>query len=384
MIYFDNAATSRFKPSGVKKAVCKELKKSANPGRGAHDDAISANMIVEKTRAYLLSALGADDDYELVFTKNCTEALNLAIFGTVVKNKHVLTTALEHNSVLRPLFKLKEENVISLSVLNPDRFGKINPLHFERMLSDDTYLAVVTAQSNVTGQTTDLDAIGKICRKHGVTLLVDGAQAVPLMQINVKAANVSMLAVPGHKGLHGPQGTGFLIFRRDLGVRPLLFGGTGTDSDSVYMPKFPPENLEAGTLNTAGIAGLYEGAKWSFEHLEQSKNHVGKLTEKIIFGLKQIPGVVLYTASDSLSGVVSFNVKGTDSTKIGDVLNEKYHIAVRTGLHCAPLVHNANGTLDVGAVRIGIGVDNTEKEADKLLSAVRRIAAKCRSEAQDF
>lgn len=378
MIYFDNAATSRFKPKSVRKAVVKELKNSANPGRGAHRDAIRASMLVENARAYLLSALGADDDYELVFTKNCTEALNLAIFGTVIPKTHVVTTALEHNSVLRPLFKLKDENVISLSVLNPDRFGKINPAHFERMLGNDTRLAVVTAQSNVTGMTTDLAAIGKICNLHNVTLLADGAQAVPLTKINVKEMNISMLAAPGHKGLHGPQGTGFLIFKRDLNVRPLLLGGTGTDSDSVYMPKSPPESLEAGTLNAAGIAGLLEGAKWSFKHAEASRKHVEKLSEKIIYGLKKIHGVTLYTADDCFTGVVSFNVKGADSTEVGDILNEKYHVAVRAGLHCAPLVHNANGTLDVGAVRVGIGVDNTEKEADKLLSAVKSIAAKFR------
>lgn len=378
MIYFDNAATSRFKPKSVRKAVVKELKKSANPGRGAHRDAIRASMLVENARAYLLSALGADDDYELVFTKNCTEALNLAIFGTVIPKTHVVTTALEHNSVLRPLFKLKDENVISLSVLNPDRFGKINPAHFERMLGNDTRLAVVTAQSNVTGMTTDLAAIGKICAGHNVTLLADGAQAVPLTKINVKEMNISMLAAPGHKGLHGPQGTGFLIFKRNLNVRPLLLGGTGTDSDSVYMPKSPPESLEAGTLNAAGIAGLLEGAKWSFKHAEASRKHIEKLSEKIIYGLKKIPGVTLYTADDCFTGVVSFNVKGADSTEVGDILNEKYHVAVRAGLHCAPLVHNANGTLDVGAVRVGIGVDNTEKEADKLLSAVKSIAAKFR------
>ena len=378
MIYFDNAATSRFKPKSVRKAVVKELKNSANPGRGAHRDAIRASMLVENARAYLLSALGADDDYELVFTKNCTEALNLAIFGTVIPKTHVVTTALEHNSVLRPLFKLKDENVISLSVLNPDRFGKINPAHFERMLGNDTRLAVVTAQSNVTGMTTDLAAIGKICNLHNVTLLADGAQAVPLTKINVKEMNISMLAAPGHKGLHGPQGTGFLIFKRDLNVRPLLLGGTGTDSDSVYMPKSPPESLEAGTLNAAGIAGLLEGAKWSFKHAEASRKHIEKLSEKIIYGLKKIPCVTLYTADDCFTGVVSFNVKGADSTEVGDILNEKYHVAVRAGLHCAPLVHNANGTLDVGAVRVGIGVDNTEKEADKLLSAVKSIAAKFR------
>lgn len=378
MIYFDNAATSRFKPKSVRKAVVKELKNSANPGRGAHRDAIRASMLVENARAYLLSALGADDDYELVFTKNCTEALNLAIFGTVIPKTHVVTTALEHNSVLRPLFKLKDENVISLSVLNPDRFGKINPAHFERMLGNDTRLAVVTAQSNVTGMTTDLAAIGKICAGHNVTLLADGAQAVPLTKINVKEMNISMLAAPGHKGLHGPQGTGFLIFKRNLNVRPLLLGGTGTDSDSVYMPKSPPESLEAGTLNAAGIAGLLEGAKWSFKHAEASRKHIEKLSEKIIYGLKKIPSVTLYTADDCFTGVVSFNVKGADSTEVGDILNEKYHVAVRAGLHCAPLVHNANGTLDVGAVRVGIGVDNTEKEADKLLSAVKSIAAKFR------
>lgn len=289
MIYFDNAATSRFKPKSVRKAVVKELKNSANPGRGAHRDAIRASMLVENARAYLLSALGADDDYELVFTKNCTEALNLAIFGTVIPKTHVVTTALEHNSVLRPLFKLKDENVISLSVLNPDRFGKINPAHFERMLGNDTRLAVVTAQSNVTGMTTDLAAIGKICNLHNVTLLADGAQAVPLTKINVKEMNISMLAAPGHKGLHGPQGTGFLIFKRNLNVRPLLLGGTGTDSDSVYMPKSPPETLEAGTLNAAGIAGLLEGAKWSFKHAEASRKHIEKLSEKSYTASKKSP-----------------------------------------------------------------------------------------------
>lgn len=376
MIYFDNAATSRFKPKAAAKELVKAFKNSANPGRGAHDESIKSSLVCENTRAFLLEKLGATDCGELVFTKNCTEALNLAIFGTVVEGKHVVTTALEHNSVLRPLFKLKDEGLITLSVLNPDRSGKINPKHFERMLTDDTYLAAITAQSNVTGEITDLKTIGKICAANGVMLLADGAQAIPNVDVDFEKFNLTMLAAPGHKGLHGPQGTGFLIFRRNLKIKPLLYGGTGTNSDSVYMPHTPPESLEAGTLNATGIAALLEGAKQSFADVDRNRKKIAKVSDYILKELQKLPTSVLYTNPSNLSGIISFNLKGVDSTTVGDVLNRKYKIAVRTGLHCAPLTHNMLGTLESGAVRISVGADNTLKQAKKLIKALTAISDK--------
>lgn len=370
MIYLDNAATSAFKPKGVFEALNYDLSHSANSGRSGHRYALDAAMKIEDCRRFFLSAMNApEEEYCVAFTKNCTEALNLGIFGFLRAGMRVVTTAYDHNSVLRPLFELEKRKKIELMVIRPDESGRILPSHLDSALQNADFCAVSLA-SNVTGARIDLASLSASAQKYGVVTLLDGAQAVPLVKPDLKKHMPDMLALPGHKGLHGPQGTGLLIFRKDLKLQPLLMGGTGTASDSTYQPLEPPEALEAGTLFSGGIAALHAGAKWSFENRERNGAVIKRLAEELIDYLKGL-GAELYTDDPTL-GVVSFNLRGKDSSFVANALAEK-DIAVRGGLHCAPLAHTALGTLSRGAVRASIGADNTEKDIYLFVAALEKL-----------
>ncbi len=370
MIYLDNAATSAFKPKGVFEALNYDLSHSANSGRSGHRYALDAAMKIEDCRRFFLSAMNApEEEYCVAFTKNCTEALNLGIFGFLRAGMRVVTTAYDHNSVLRPLFELEKRKKIELMVIRPDESGRILPSHLDSALQNADFCAVSLA-SNVTGARIDLASLSASAQKYGVVTLLDGAQAVPLVKPDFKKHMPDMLALPGHKGLHGPQGTGLLIFRKDLKLQPLLMGGTGTASDSTYQPLEPPEALEAGTLFSGGIAALHAGAKWSFENRERNGAVIKRLAEELIDYLKGL-GAEIYTDDPTL-GVVSFNLRGKDSSFVANALAEK-DIAVRGGLHCAPLAHTALGTLSRGAVRASIGADNTEKDIYLFVAALEKL-----------
>ena len=371
MIYLDNAATSAFKPKGVFEALNYDLSHSANSGRSGHRYALDAAMKIEDCRRFFLSAMNAlEEEYCVAFTKNCTEALNLGIFGFLRAGMRVVTTAYDHNSVLRPLFELEKRKKIELMVIRPDESGRILPSHLDSALQNADFCAVSLA-SNVTGARIDLASLSASAQKYGVVTLLDGAQAVPLVKPDFKKHMPDMLALPGHKGLHGPQGTGLLIFRKDLKLQPLLMGGTGTASDSTYQPLEPPEALEAGTLFSGGIAALHAGAKWSFENRERNGAVIKRLAEELIDYLKGL-GAEIYTDDPTL-GVVSFNLRGKDSSFVANALAEK-DIAVRGGLHCAPLAHTALGTLSRGAVRASIGADNTEKDIYLFVAALEKLS----------
>ncbi len=372
MIYLDNAATSKFKPKEAIEALVKDVTDSANSGRSAYKTAIEASTRIEKAREYLLSALDAEDDYNIVFTKNCTEAINLAIFGTLRENARVVTTANEHNSVLRPLFELSKRDKIKLDVIEPRDNGEIAVEDFDKAFSDADF-AAISAASNVTGARVDLNKLGEIAQKHGVALLVDGAQAVPVIDIAMKKQKLDMLACPGHKGLHGIQGTGFLIYHKSFNPVPLIYGGTGTSSLSTLQPMEAPEAYEAGTLFSGGIGALHLGAKWSFDNLFNSRRTIRRLAEELCEYLKNM-GATVYTR-DATAGVVSFNIKNADSAFIAQTLSDN-DIAVRSGLHCAPLVHRFLGTQEQGAVRASIGVDNTEKDIYRLIEVLERLLRK--------
>lgn len=365
MVYLDNAATSNFKPKSVYEAINYDLSHSANSGRSAHRYANDCALKIEKTRNYLLEKLGADDDYGIVFTKNCTEALNLAIFGYLENGMKVVTTANEHNSVLRPLFELKKRGVITLTVVDQDENGII-PTDKIVENAENADLLVVGHASNVIGATVNLDEIGKKLKDCKVKILVDGAQSVPILNPNVSKNHIDMLACPGHKGLHGVQGTGFLMMKRNLNLKPLNYGGTGTLSENVYQSRIIPEDYEAGTLFAGGISALYAGAKWSFDNLNNTKNTIFRLSNDCIRYLKSM-GATVYTV-DSQVGIVSFNFGDIESQEIANFLADK-DIAVRSGLHCAPLVHKYLGT-EHGAVRVSFGADNGNKDLFALLSAL--------------
>lgn len=370
MIYLDNAATSFFKPKTVLECLAYDLKHSANSGRSGHRYALDAAMKIEDCRSFLLSSLNCGNDYELVFTKNCTEALNLGIFGYIKDGMRVVTTANEHNSVLRPLFELKNQGKITLLIINPTDDGTISPEHLDRSMENADF-CVVSAASNVTGAKINLLELGNSAKRHNVPVLLDAAQALPYIDIDLGKIGIDMLAAPGHKGLHGVQGTGFLVFKKGLALKPLLFGGTGTASDSPVQPIDAPESYEAGTLFAGGIAALHAGAKWSYQNRERSVANISELSRELMQYLKALHAEV-YTKDPSL-GVISFNIKGRDSSEVSNILSER-DIAVRSGLHCAPLIHKHLETLNRGAVRVSIGVDNTQTDIYKLISVLETIS----------
>lgn len=369
MIYLDNAATSRFKPKCVLDALIFDVTHSANSGRAGHDEAIDKSIRIQKCREYLLSVFGASDEYSLIFTKNCTEALNLAIFGIVKGGERVLTGVNEHNSVLRPLYKLKQKGKISLEIVKTNPLGRIDVKDVEKLATNADIL-VFGGACNVNGAICDIQSIADYCKNNGKILILDGAQSVPLIPLTLKSSGISMLACPGHKGLHGVQGTGFLVVRKDIKLSPLLYGGTGTFSSDVTPVVEMPDSFEAGTLFSGGIDALRQGAKWSFDNVDKNRKYIDRITKNILHGLHDI-GATLYTR-DTQTGVVCFNLANADSGYIADKLNE-YGICVRGGLHCAPLVHREQGTSFQGAVRASVGCETKEGEIVYFLSVVERL-----------
>lgn len=374
MIYIDNAATSKFKPRCMFDAMFCQLSDSANPGRGGHNDSLDCAIKINDTRATLKAIVGADDDYHLVFTSGCTEALDLALFGYLADNVggNVVTTVFEHNSVLRPLNNLLRRNVIDgIRYVSPsDPSQCVSAEDIAKYVDKDTRLIVVNHVSNVTGATADIEKIGELAKSLNVPLLVDGAQSLGHKNTDLKKYNISMLAAAGHKGLHGSQGTGFLVFKKDIKIRPIRFGGTGTFSDSLIQPEDAPEGLESGTMNTAGIIGLGAAAKWTYENFGKINSHINYLASQALYGLSKLDGVTVYTKT--LSGVISFNVNGVDSSEVADYLNDN-EIAVRNGLHCAPLAHRFLGTEKQGTVRMSIGYNNNAYHISRTLDVLEKF-----------
>lgn len=376
-IYFDNAATSSPKPKCVVDAVHRALTRfNANPGRSGHRTAIEAGRQVLQTRERLKSFVGAEETTGMVFTCNCTDSLNLAIKGSLSRGDHVITSLLEHNSVLRPLNELAQRGRISLTLLPPRDDGFIDPDDIRRALRPQTSLIALTHASNVTGAIQPVAAVGSLAREHGVQYLIDGAQALGGIPVDVQALRCDLYAFPGHKSLLGPQGTGGLYIRPGLELHTLREGGTGTGSDSMLQPRDLPERYESGTVNLPGIAGLGAGCRYVSENLSQIMSHERELTGALFEGLSKMPGVVLYSPKDesSRAGIVSFNLGDLSSSQTADAL-ARSGIAVRGGLHCAPGAHRFLGTLRRGAVRASIGHANTFEEVEVFLNVVKRILA---------
>lgn len=372
MVYLDNAGTSRYKPTRVIDTLVYDITHSANSGRSSHSEAIRQEIKIENCRRYLKQMLGADDEYEVIFTKSCTEALNLAIVGGIREKSSVLTTSNEHNSVLRPLAKLNEERKINLEIIHSDSLGELDYNHFEDMAKGKDCI-VAGSVSNVSGYVCDLQKVGKIARENDALFIVDGAQGVPIVDINMKEMHIDALACPAHKGLHATQGVGFLIVKKDIPLKPLIYGGTGTASNEVLPSVVIPESFEAGTQFSAGINALYQGAKWSFDNIQNTRKHLFRISEKLIYILNSIDAT-LY-CRDERVGIVSFNIKDVDSGIIADELNEQ-NICVRSGLHCAPLLHEQLGTNLQGAVRVSVGVDTTDKDINIFANTMESIVRK--------
>lgn len=368
MIYFDNAATGGFKVHAAVSAAESVIKfLSANPGRSGHRLSTTGAKIVAECREVLANGFNADPA-RVIFTKNCTEALNLAIFGLPLKGK-VITTAFEHNSVLRPLYALKRAGKIELEILPTD-----NVLKFLRESDLSGVSAIITtAISNVTGKVLPVAEIGEIAKKNGIFYVVDGAQGGGHIPLSVKEQNISCLALAGHKGLGGIMGSGALILNDNVDISPLTFGGTGTDTFNEDMPKDYPERLEAGTLNLPAVASLLEGARFAFKNISNFAGTLLAYTERLIKGLNEIPKVTVYSAPNP-AGIVSFKIDGVESAAAADILNDEYDVAVRGGFHCAPLMHKALGTEKEGLVRASLSVHNSSGEIDYFIKAIKRIS----------
>lgn len=374
--YFDNAATSSPKPQAVLDRIQAALTEfNANPGRSGHPAALSAAREVLACREGVAGLLGCEDPSRIAFCLNCTDALNLAIKGVLRYGDHVIATQLEHNSVLRPLNALAARGRISLSIVPPRPDGFIAPDDVRAAIRKSTRLIAVGHAGNVTGAIQPVAAIGQIARDEGVCYLIDGAQALGAVPVNVRALNCDLYAFPGHKSLLGPMGTGGLYIRPGLSLRPLREGGTGTDSESALQPDSLPEKYESGTLNLPGIAGLGAGCAFVKSRVSSIMAHERELTQAIYEGLARIPGAEIYSPREesARAGIVSFNLEGLTSSDVADRLASA-GFSVRGGLHCAPGAHRFLGTLRRGAVRVSVGYANTFEEVDALLAAIYTIA----------
>lgn len=379
MIYLDNAATSYPKPECVIEAMkdyCRNV--GVNAGRSAYRQAIEASHIVFETREAVAHLIGVKDSSRVIFTQNATEALNLAILGLQLKEgDRIITSSTEHNSVMRPLRYLEQEEGIRVEVVECLPDGQLRAERLEAEITKNTKLIVVNHASNVIGTIQPIREIGRIARKHDIPFLVDAAQTIGCLPIDVDADNIELLAFAGHKGLMGPQGIGCLYVKKGIDLTPLKFGGTGSNSESQFQPDFLPDKFESGTLNLPGIAGLHAGIKFVLnEGIDNIRNHIHKLAEMLIKQLSKIDEIVIYGPRDLSfqKGVVSINMKNMEPSEVGDLLDKKYGIAVRVGLHCSPQAHKTIGTFPKGTVRIGLGLFNTLEDIDKLCKALCQIA----------
>lgn len=373
MIYFDNAASGGRKPDCVQSAVCSAIKVCANPGRSGHKLALACALAVEDTRKTLNDFFGGYGFDRTIFTKNCTEALNIALFGVLKKGDHVVTTPMEHNSVLRPLEYLKRAGVITYDVCALSSDGNVTPQAIGSLIKPNTRLVAITAASNVTGAMPPLKNIRAAIPKS-VLFLCDGAQGGGHIPIDMRGAGIDLLTLAGHKGLMAIQGSGALLFSDRIDPSPLLFGGTGSLSVSLDMPDFYPDALEAGTVSYPAIVSMLEGVRYLTQQFELLCAHTIELCAYLIDGLKNMQEYRLYSTPNP-SGIVAFSHEKFQSEAIAGALSARFNIAVRGGLHCAPLMHEALGTLENGLVRVSFSPFNDKAEIDELLSALKTLAS---------
>lgn len=375
MIYFDNAATTIQKPKQVVEAVTQALCSMGNAGRGAHNASMGASRMLFDTRKKLAELFGGNNPAQVVFTSNSTESLNMALKGLLNPWDHVITTQLEHNSVLRPLYELEDKGV-ELTILNSDAKGRICYEDFEKEIKKNTKMIVCTHGSNLTGNLTDIRRVGEIARSHGLLFVVDASQTAGVFPIRVEEMKIDVLCFTGHKGLLGPQGTGGMYVREGVIIRPLKTGGSGVQTYSRTQPSQMPTALEAGTLNAHGLAGLDA----ALDYLKDTGIDVIRKKEQELMWyfyqkVLEIPGITVYGDFDSQERcpIVSLNVKDYDSSEVSDFLFTEYGISTRPGAHCAPLLHQAMGTEKQGAVRFSFSHYNTIEEIDIAVQALKEL-----------
>ena len=377
MIYLDNAATTLHKPPQVAEAVLHAMTTMGNAARGAHSGALEASRTVFGTREKLARLFACQRADHVVFTANSTEALNIAISGLIHKGDHVISTDCEHNSVLRPLYRLEEERGVKLDFVPADRRGLVDYADFERLMRPDTRAVVCTHCSNLTGNILDIGRIAGIAHSRGALLIVDASQTAGTVPIDMQALGVDVLCFTGHKGLMGPQGTGGLCIRPDVEIDPWKVGGSGVHSYDRHQPKEYPTRLEAGTLNSHGIAGLSAALDVILERgVADIQRAEHALMQRFYDGVRGISGVTVYGdfSAPERGAIVALNIRNYDSSAVSDELAVTYGIATRPGAHCAPRMHRALGTTEQGAVRFSFSCYNTEQEVDAAIAAVRAIA----------
>lgn len=381
MIYLDNAATSRPKPPEVLQAMTDFMNNvCANSGRSGHRLAIQASRIVYEARESVAEVFNVADPLRIVFTMNATESLNLAINGALRAGDHVITSSMEHNSVMRPLRALESQGV-EVTVVQCSEQGFLYPEDVGKAIKPNTRMIVLNHGSNVVGSLAPVEEIGRLARERELLLTLDTAQTAGAYPIDVQEMEVDLLAFTGHKSLCGPPGTGGLYIREGVQLEALKWGGTGSRSDEEYQPDFLPDKYESGTLNLVGIAGLGAGVEYVMrEGVDNIRKRECDLTQRLINGLLDIHGVKVYGGldADRQIGVVSFNIDGMSPSEVGLRLDDEYQILCRVGLHCAPAAHRTVGTFPDGTVRFGLGTFNTEDEIDAAVEAVRDLAEKGR------
>lgn len=373
MIYFDNAATTFHKPKEVVDAVNNAMRNfSINNGRSGYKKALDLSLAIEQVRKQVADFVGLKQQSNVVFTNNCTHALNLAILGNCEKGGNVITSVCEHNSVLRPLVQLRDNGFITLTLLKPNEEGQITAEDVQKAILPSTYMVVLQHASNVTGRALQLTPIGEVTRKHNITFVVDAAQSIGYIPINMEKSNINLLAFPAHKGLHGIVGCGCLCFDDKSTPMPIMYGGTGTNSHLLTQPTDSPEGFESGTINSIGILALGAALEWWKENYKQLLAQQYKVHDVCLNGLKNIKGLHLHSGNNA-SGILSFAYNELDSGVVCDYLDKNFDIATRGGLHCAPLMHEFLGTSSTGLTRVSVSGFNTIDEAHKLIYALSKL-----------
>ena len=377
MIYMDNAATTMQKPQQVIDAVAAAMCSMGNAGRGAHAASLGAARTIYDAREKLACFFHAENPKQIAFTMNSTESLNIALKGVLNPGDHVITTMLEHNSVLRPLYELQEKGT-ELTILKSNPQGTLDYEDFEKAIKENTKAIVCTHGSNLTGNLVDVKRVGEIAKKHGVLFIVDASQTAGVFPIDVQEMGIDILCFTGHKGLLGPQGTGGIYVREGLTVRPLLCGGSGVQTYNKKHPSEMPTALEAGTLNGHGIAGLDAAVEYLMETgIDTIREREQDLMWRFYEGVKDIPGVKVYGdfSTRERCAIVTLNIGDYDSSEVSDELLMTYGISTRAGGHCAPLMHEALGTVEQGAVRFSFSHYNADEELNTAIQAVKEMAA---------
>ncbi len=375
MIYFDNAATGGFKPRNVQETAIGIIKYLlANPGRSGHRLSRRGAEFVYSARKRLSNFFNNDCIEKVIFTKNCSEALNMSILGSLKQGDKVITTIFEHNSVLRPLFSLRDKNIISLTVIAPENKKFITKNDVEKHFDEKTKAVIINHASNVTGAISDIDGIGDFLKDKNCLFIVDGAQSGGHLKIDMIKQNIDILCLAGHKGLYAISGSGVLLMQKHVDIDNVYSGGTGTESFNPHQPTCYPEKLEVGTLNLPSICSLEEGIRYIQNSIDFIGNTLLNLTEYLICNLKTVPYVTIYSCPNQV-GIVSFSIKDISSIEVSEILSSSYDICVRGGFHCAPLVHRFLKTDDDGLIRISLSPHNTKKEIDFFINSINEIVS---------